>query len=338
MPTTSIRRLVLLPLLAALAGLSGCGSCGFDCSSDDDNNSPTIFSLGFSDASVESLNRVVIEVDQIALRGEGVPDVVIDRFSIEQLDIVDAETFQINLLDYRGRNQLTVIENLELERGNYSTLDISLLDNDRNFSFVEESNGLVALLNGPVGGLSIEAFTLTAGSQVYTVEFGLAQALQAQDDESYLLSTDGVRVENSASSASITGRVAIEFFDTGAPCDSKEEPTSGNRVYLYSGTAEASTLGDIFTAASANTVPAGTVAPFAAATMVQNSLTGNWEYAFGYVPAGDYTLVFSCALEGDDPVNFDGLQLPLPSGQIYSISLGPGELLLCDLTEDGSCS
>ncbi|MEH6590259.1 MAG: DUF4382 domain-containing protein [Halioglobus sp.] len=332
----SLRQLILLPLFAAVASLTGC-HCGFDCGSDDDDT-PAIFSLGFSDASVESLNSVVIEVDQIVLRGDGVPDVVIDTFTIDQLDIQDAESFQVDLLDYRGRNQLTVIKELELERGRYSRLEISLLDNDSNFSFVEESNGLVAVLNGPAVGLSIEAFTLASGNQAYTVEFGLAQALQRQDDDSYLLSTEGVRVENSTTSASITGRVASELFDTASPCDTKEDPLSGNRVYLYSGAADGSTLGDIYTAASGNSIPAGTVAPFAAATLVQNLLTGSWEYAFGYVPAGDYTLVFSCALDEDDPVDYDGLQVPLPSGQIYSISLANAEQLQCDLAQSLSCS
>jgi hypothetical protein len=338
MRATLLRLLILLPLLAALIGLPGC-HCGFDCGSDDDDEAlPTVLSLGFSDASLESLSKVVIEVDQIALRGEGVPDVVIDIFTIEQLDLQDAESFQVNLLDYRGRNQLVVISDLELERGKYTTLEISLLDGDSNFSFVEESTGAVKILNGPAGGLSVDAFTLVSGSQAYTVEFGLAQALQLQDDDSYLLNTDGVRVENSVTAASITGRVASELFDTETPCDAKEEPLSGNRVYLYSGSAGAETLGDIFTSASSTTVPAGTVAPLAAATLVQNLLSGNWEYAFGYVAAGDYTLVFSCALDEDDPVDYEGLQVPLPSDQIYNVSLSEGEQLVCDLATSASCS
>ena len=41
-------------------------------------------------------------------------------------------------------------------------------------------------------------------------------------------------------------------------------------------------------------MPSDVVAPFAVASLVQNALTANWEYVFGFLPAGDYTLAFAC--------------------------------------------
>ncbi len=95
--------------------LGGC-SCGFDCNNEDSQGT-TVLSLGFSDALPEDLKQVVLEVDSIAFRRTGADDVVVDSFTIPALGLVSADTFQVDLLLYRGRNQLEVITDLELQVG-----------------------------------------------------------------------------------------------------------------------------------------------------------------------------------------------------------------------------
>jgi hypothetical protein len=176
---------------------------------------------------------------------------------------------------------------------------------------------------------------LNEATEQHTVEFSLAQSLRYRSSsDDYLLSEDGIRIVDTADAAGLSGLVDTALFDTAAPCDAKTDPLSGNRIYIYQGIGLAGSLSDVHTSASANEVPEGAIAPYAVATLLENSLTGNWEYAFGYLPAGDYTLAFSCDAADDDPVDYDAITVPLPDQQRYEISLSTGERATCNLDLD----
>jgi Domain of unknown function (DUF4382) len=331
-----VAAVVMVPLLLSLGGCP----CGFDCNNDSDTPpEPTTLTLGFSDAAVDELVRVVIEVERITFRRTGAQDVIVERFTINELGLVEAESFQIDLLQYRGRNQLLAIEGLALDTATYDEVLISVLDGDINFSFVEQADGTVKPLKLPMSELSLQAIRLNAGAQAFTVEFGLAQALRYQTvDDSYELTTDGVRIEDNAQVASLTGRVDSSLFDSVPPCNEKIDPQAGNRIYLYSARdLVGEELADMVTGDSATALPDNAMAPFAVAGLIQNVLTGNWEYAFGYLPPGSYTLAFSCAARDDNPVDFDGIEIPLPLAQIHNIDLSAGDQAICDLLDDNSC-
>ncbi len=324
-------------LLAGSVFLGGC-SCGFDCNNEDSRGTTTL-SLGFSDALPEDLKQVVIEVDSITFRRTGVEDVTVDTFTIPALGLTAVDTFQVNLLQYRGRNQLVVITDLELESGTYSQLQIGVLGGDVNRSYVQQADDTLRELTVSGGVLTLAGPTLARGEQAYTVEFSLAQSLQEDlPGERYLMSAEGIRVENNATAASLSGRVDSSLFDAVSPCAEKTDPTEGNRLYIYEGRpASASRLGDVYTSGSSSTVPSDVVAPFAVASLVQNALTANWEYVFGFLPAGDYTLAFACNTAEDDSVNFDDLVIPQPEGQVYPVTLTAGATEVCDVTASGSC-
>jgi hypothetical protein len=324
-------------LLAGSIFLGGC-SCGFDCNNEDSRGTTTL-TLGFSDALPEDLKQVVIEVDSVTFRRTGVEDVVIDRFTIPALGLTSVDTFQVDLLRYRGRNQLVVITDLELESGTYSEVQIAVLGGDVNRSYVQQSDDTLRELNVSGGVLTLPGPDFARGEQAYTVEFSLAQSLQEElPDQRYLMTTEGIRLENNATAASLSGRVDSSLFDSVSPCDEKTDPTEGNRLYLYEGRPEsARRLGDVYTSNSSTTVPSDVVAPFAVASLVQNTLTANWEYVFGFLPAGDYTLAFACNTAADDPVNFDDLVVPQPEAQVYPVTLTEGAAAVCDVTTSGSC-
>ena len=326
-----------LLLLASTAFLGAC-SCGFDCNNDDSRGTTTL-SLGFSDALPEDLKQVVIEVDSITFRRTGVEDVVVDRFTIPALGLTSVDTFQVNLLQYRGRNQLVVITDLELESATYSQVQIRVIGSDVNRSYVQQADDTLRELTVPGGVLTLPGPGLARGEQAYTIEFSLAQSLREETPgERYLMTTEGIRLANNATAASLSGRVDSSLFDTVSPCSEKLEPTEGNRLYLYEGRPEsARRLGDVYTSNSGTTVPSDVVAPFAVASLVQNSLTANWEYVFGFLPAGDYTLAFACDTAADDSVNFDDLVIPQPDNQVYPVTLAAGAAVVCDVTDSGSC-
>ena len=333
-----VKTLLLALLIPTLLSISGC-PCGFDCSSDTDI-APGVLSLGISDASVEELKQIVIEIDRITLRRTGTVDIAIDRFTIDALDLTDVDSFQVDLLSYRGRNQLLIIDELELTRGTYNEVLLEVKDEDINFSFVEESDGSLSILNVANGGLSLPGLEISSGSQQYTIEIGLAQALEYdQDSETYLLTDNGVRLENNATAASLSGRVDSSLFDTATGCDSKPDPLAGNRIYIYSGTTLAdNALADVFRSGGETTVPDNAQAPYAVAALIENVLTAGWDYAFGYLPAGDYTLAFACNAAADDPINYDGIVVPQPLDQRYEINLSEAEQAVCDLSDGASCS
>lgn len=329
--------LLLLPLFISV---SGCG-CGFDCNNGNNpDEDPAELSLGFSDSLPEELKQVVIEVDSITFRRTGDDDIVIEQFNIDDPNAPAQDTFQIDLLEYQGRNQLVVISGLELDTGSYSEISIAILGDDINRSYVQEADDSLKPITTSLSGLAAPGMTLDSGEQHFTLEFGLAQSLQYQStSDQYLLASDGVRTEDNAQAATLSGRVERSLFDSATPCDEKTDPESGNRVYIYQGQGLAQEqLADVFTSSSSTAVPEDAIAPFAVASMAEDSLTGIWQYAFGFLPPGDYTMAFSCDTEADDAVEFDQLAIPLPAEQLYEITLGEAEVAVCDLTESASCT
>ena len=334
---TTLKLMLSGLLLALLAPLGGCG-CGFDCNSDDAGN-PAVFSLGMSDSLPEDLKEVVIEVDSITLRRSNGTAEKIDTFTIEALGLVDAASFQINLLKYRGLTQLVVISGLQIPTGTYDEVSLEILVGSVNRSYVKLQNDSLREITVQDGILDLPGIRLSSGTQRFVIEFGLAQALKYQSaTDKYLLANTGVRIENTAKAATISGQVDSGLFDAVAPCSEKSDPQTGNRIYLYKGVdLVANNLADVFTSASTEAIPSSAIAPFAVASLVEDSFTGNWEYSVGYVPPGDYTLAFACNTADDDSVNFDDLVIPLPSNELREFSLSEGEKVVCDLEANGSC-
>lgn len=324
-------------LMLSLTG--GCG-CGFDCNSDDSDN-PAVLILGLSDSLPEDLDKVVIEVDSITFRRSDGSQVIVDSFTFETADkdYVDADTFKLNLLQYQGVNQQIVINKKEMPTGTYDEVLIKILVGDENRSVVELPNGQLRPITVENGVLTLPGMRLSAGTNRFVVEFGLAQALQyLSETETYRLSNTGVRIENTETAATISGQVNTTLFDTVSPCREKSDPESGNRIYLYKGSdLLVENLADVFTTASTPQAPANAIAPFAVASLLKDSLTGSWRYSVGYVPAGDYTLAFACNTATDDSVNFNDLVIPQPANQVHEISLSEGDSAVCDLAENRSC-
>ena len=327
----------LLPIMLGTLLLGAC-SCGFDCNNEDTQGT-TQLTLGLSDALPEDLKQVVLEIDSISFRRTGADDVIVESFTISALNLTSADTFQIDLLEYRGRNQLVVISDLELPAGNYSQVLVRVLGGDVNRSYVQRADDTFGELSVTGGVLTVPGANFSSGEQAYTLEFGLAQSLQLQSaGSSYLMSSQGVRLENNATAASLSGRVDSSLFDSVAPCSEKTDPAEGNRIYLYKGgTQSGRRLGDVFNGNSATTVPGDVLAPFAVASLVQNSLNANWEYVFGFLPAGDYTLAFACNTGADDSVDYNALVIPLPNNQVYPVTLDADSAVVCDLTAAGDC-
>jgi hypothetical protein len=334
----------LLPLLILapiFVTLGGCG-CGFSCSGGGNNDdNPALLTLGFSDALPEDLKEVVIKVDSITFRRSGSADFVVNDFTIPELNVDNGPDFQVNLLDYRGLAQLTVIEDLELDAGLYSEVSIRIFGGSIENSYVvEDGNDTLKVLNVPGGTLSLESLRLSSGSQTITVEFSLAQALEFQSiADTYQLTTTGIRMENNEIAARLSGQIENTLFDTVSPCSEKDDPLKGNRIYLYQESSLTNeSLVDVFTTASSTLPPGNPNAPFAVASLSFDTTSEIWLYSFGFIPAGEYTMAFSCYTDDDDSVEWDELTIPLPDNQVYDITLAEGEIVQCNISESQTAS
>ena len=76
--------------------------------------------------------------------------------------------------------------------------------------------------------------------------------------------------------------------------------------------------------------PATAIAPYTS-QKVAVAADGSASYEIWSLPAGNYTLAFSCQAENDDPDLLDGIVIPSPDSEIVELSLGEGESKTCNL-------
>ncbi len=330
---------VLLTLAACGGGGSGGSSGGGS------PDAPGTVSFGISDAPVDDLNKVVITIDGIELKRKDNDDcdddiesddcAYIDHFTENGMEV---DTITIDLLTLQGTNNQIIVEAIELEAGDYSQLRLSVIDEDINFSYVEETTGAVKELKVPSDELKLGGFTVDSGGvQVFVIEFDLQKSLAANGKPGeyfrYILKPTGVRIVDVDAAASISGQVDPSLFNGSVPCDSKLDPNAGNLVYVYTGHGlDAANLADKFNS-NDTSAPDMAIAPYTSVMVADDG-----SYDIGYLPAGDYTVAFSCEAENDDPELFDGIVIPSPEAELAELNLTEGEAQNCDFpVQGGAC-
>jgi len=167
------------------------------------------------------------------------------------------------------------------------------------------------------------------------MEFGLRKAMTYNPGpDRYILKPRGVRVIEVARGTSIEGIVDADLFNGAPPCDGKTDPLDGNVMYLYQGTGldPADFADDFNPELDPAAAAASYLEPFATETV---AIDGS--YLFSYLPAGNYTLAFSCDAIDDDPDFDDDIIIPSPEGELVEVVMSPGERWACDFAigEDG---
>jgi len=333
--------MLLLPLV-----LSACGGGGGGGSSGGGNSNATgTVSFGISDAPVGDLSKVVITIDGIELKRKDGDDCDDDQDSEDCVfvdhfidgNLTDQETVTVDLLEWQGTDHKIIVEGIELPAGEYSQLRLSIIDEDINFSYVEEETaGEQKLLKVPSDTLKLGGFTVEGGGvQVFVIEFDLRRAMTYNPGpDRYILKPTGVRVVDVETAASISGVVDPTLFNGGPPCDTKENPSAGNLVYVYEGhDLDAANPADNFDDSASPPAPDTAIAPYSS-----DETTENGSYDIGYLPAGNYTVAFSCEAGEDDADLYDGIVIPSPNTEIVELVLDEGESRTCDFPiENGDC-
>ncbi|BCV54755.1 DUF4382 domain-containing protein [Shewanella algae] len=307
--------------ISTIALLCGSGLLLAACGGSDNDTPPTPtpdtakVSFAVSDAPVDSAEKVVVAFDKIELVRAGQDNIILEVSGPNGEDYR-----QLDLLEYQGSDSALILSDAELEVGTYSELILHVLDESvgSDLSYVIDETGQVPLKQ-PSNKLRLGSFEVgSAGVQRFTIEFDLRRSLvENQNGQRYNLKPHGVTIVDNATVASLSGQVDINLFNAGE-CAAD----SGNFVYLYPGhDLDPALLTDnLDPDVNQNAVPEGAVVPYNSVEVEYE--VGNFgKYAFGFIPAGDYTVAFSCSAENDDPEQYDGLIIPNPAPQLHQVTL-----------------
>lgn len=324
-------RTAIVIFLGAL--LSACGS-----SSSDSTNTSDV-SIRFSDAPVDDLDVVMITVDKLIFNRSG-EDIEVDTFTSEELNLIDSDTFQLNLLDFQGLESSLVLDSVTLPVGDYQNLRIVIQDGENTYA-QETGDTEHKDLKVPSSELKLGAFSVNeTSSQTFVIEFGLRQAMTYNPGpDRYILKPRGVRIVRLADAAAISGNVDLST----ASCQTTDDTTLAHIAYLYQGhDLNTSLLGDVFVREEdldeSESKVAGTdydadVADNIIAPIVATMIDENGDYLFSYLDEGEYTVAISCNAQEDNATLHDGISIPNPAGHIVELSLAKETTRNCDFVE-----
>lgn len=310
-------------LISSIFMLSACGGGGGD---DTPTPATANLSLSIGDAPVDGADKVVVTIDSIILKRDGDSDVV--------LPVQDASgnPVTLDLLDYQGGNTYLAIDSAAIPAGTYTDVRLGIEDEDTSKSYVETGDGTFEL-KVPSDELKLGGFTASAGGQLaFTLDFNLRKAMTYNPGpQRYILKPRGVSLVDSTILGQIGGEVDAALAES---CNTGTDNVNYGFVYLYSGHS-LTNLGDDFDDGAAG-APADASIPVASMAVTLSddgdpSATDPYRYQFGLIPAGGYTLAFSCDGINDEPETYEGLTIPNPAGLSYELSLAEGQDLVQDI-------
>ncbi len=290
-----------LTTLAAAILLSACGGS----SNNDSNNSETpvtapetTVSVGISDAPVNNLAEVNLVIEQLTFRSANNEDVVFDTLD-EQ-----GNPIKVNLLDYTGDAIYQLIDEQQINPGDYEWIRADIVNGEAGSNFdltssVRFNDGSQAPLavtrkaNDGVGEIQLNDFSLNEGANELVLEFDLNKALLKRGNSNTVyLKPTAVRLENVISTFDVSGTVTTELQEACIADNSDLAPEQGefkHVVYLYN--ASVAEPGDISEQSNS---------PLATAMVDSDN---NYELAF--IATGEYKLAYSCLGHIDDAESED---------------------------------
>ncbi|MER0335095.1 DUF4382 domain-containing protein [Vibrio vulnificus] len=298
--------------VAAALLLAGCGGS--------DGGKTANVSFYVSDAPVDSAQSVSVGFTQVELVDNEGNSVFLDVVPSTGVDYQ-----KIDLLDYQGTDSVLMVSTQPVPVGSYKEL-ILHVTNENGVNYVIDDNGQQPLKQ-PSNKLKLGSFDVTSEAvQLYTIEFDLRQSLVMRgnlgSNNGYILKPHGVSIVSNASAVSISGNVDDNLLTGDESCTADSQAF----IYLYEGEGhDSANLIDLVDEDdpefdSQNPVPENAVKPIASAGLDENN-----NYAFGFLNSGTYTVAFSCNAGDDNPIQYDGTAIPLPTGQVGPAKLAAGE-------------
>ena len=265
-------------LLASTLGLAACGGSGTGATSQ--------MTLAVADAPVDGAQAVVVKFTGVELTGN----------SGNPVDITFTTPKTIDLMNQSGMAS-AVLFTQPIPAGDYGQIRLMVVaDGNPSNSYLTLSDGTMHGLQVPSGsetGLKlVSGFTVPSSGVVdYTIDFDLRKAITCPPGQApACILKPAERLVDNTMVGNIQGQVSATLVAATAGC------TQG--VYLYSGTVTAPE--DMNSAAPAT----DTSQPSASAAPVATSQPPYY-YQFTFLPAGSYTLAFTCQAALDNPDQAD---------------------------------
>ncbi|MCW8194044.1 DUF4382 domain-containing protein [Proteobacteria bacterium 005FR1] len=287
MDKSSWWQLLYLGILAtvSLIGVAGCDGTGVDerFGGDDGN-----LSLWITDAPVQDVDSVIVTITGVVIEPvEGDP-IEITFDTPEEVDLID-------VIDDPDRRE-ELLDDYPLPVGSYTSLRL-VLDETRLYV---DTNGRQEVLTIPEeekAGLELE-FNVDVEDDTeldLTIDFDVRKSLRRIDATTFELHPS-LRIVRTERTGTLVGVVDEDLIVNNPRCNDRFDFREGNAVYVFSG-------------AGTNPQDIQGNAGDPLATGIVELDSGVWEFVVGFLPQGNYTAVFTCDAELDDPEIDDDLDM-----------------------------
>ena len=286
-----------LPVLLTLLSLGACGGGG-------DGPQTGQVSIAVTDAPIDQgIDKVSVEFTGLELKPESGPPIVFDFGPDNERNI--------DLLQLQGEGSAYLIIDEAVPAGRYPW--VRLLVNARKDdydSYIEKNGGRYPLYipSGAERGLQlVSGFVVPAGGSAdFVIDWNLAQSIHLPDGQGlnhYL--RPALRIADRAESGVIRGTVASDLIDENNPITC----SGGNRAYLFARPDDGSeTPIDDLDMRDDDRAEVLTTAK------VEYDVDRDaWEFVFGFVAPGRYTVAFTCSSMADEPA-VDDYPAPTDAG------------------------
>lgn len=273
--------LTLSPLALALGVLGGCGgeSASSDSGSTSDANGT--LSLGITDAPVDGATAVWVSFSGVAIQPE----------NGERIEWSFDSRREINLLDLQGTLSHALVTNEPVPAGRYEWIRLLQPEAEITFADTGDASYEMFIPSGEQTGLKLQrGFTVPAGGEAsYTIDFDLRRAV--------------VHRSGNAPGGEYILKPAHRLVD-----NTEVGTIEGTVDPMLAGAEDCVPAAYLFTDADATPDDLGSASatePLTSAGIELREAEGNGpeEYAFtmGFVPAGEYTVAWTCEADTDDP-------------------------------------
>lgn len=301
-------------VIVLTALISACGSGTAEIGSGNNSGGQGRLSLKITDAPIDNANKVVIEFVGVELRSS----------SLDEIINIDFAPKSIDLLALQGISTAVLLDNEPLPAGVYNELRLKInADDDGELeSFIELSDGSqheLIIPSGFTSGLKIKGeLSLSEDSTGnFTVDFDVRRSIvvaggQGNSKVKYHLKPV-LRLTEDTSTGNIRGLVHADLL-TDSTC-SDSDPVTDNAVYVFAG----SVIPDDMDSSSDTDIE----------PLTSVLLDDTFNYTAAFLPAGEYTLAFTCRadienVDTDDDLSFLAINNVLVvAGETRVVNLDP---------------
>ena len=241
-------------------------------------------SIDVTDGPVENASEVVVAFTSIEVKpADG-----------DARTITFDDTQTINLLDYQGENFVSLLNEHDLETGDYNWMRL-IVDDSETYIMVSGTQHPLDIPSGSQSGLKLnDGFTIEDGEETHIVlDFELRQSVHQTGGGDYKMKPV-IRQVHVIDADTLRGVVADALVED-ADCNNDPNDEIGNAVYLF---------------ANHDTAPQDIQGnnndPLSTASVNHDDDDDRYEFTLGFVPYGEYTLTFTCDAVLDDAEEADG--------------------------------